>query len=279
MRAMRWGDNDRYWGPFTYAVDPKYSRYGISLKSDSDVREDRPARASLRVSFGKRTLITVLPPIVRPWKRKVYPNWDAATVERLGRNWYWDAHPREFGFSCSDGFLSVRYGRSTMDSSTDQHWGYFLPWRQWRHVRHSLYDLQGHHNWTEQQRPNLSNWEEWRAAKDACPSATFEFLDFDGEKLSAETRIEEREWRFGTGWWKWLSLFRKPKVSRDLDIQFSGETGNRKGSWKGGTVGHSIGMLPGELHLAAFRRYCQEHDMTFVGHAEQLNTIERPEGS
>ena len=27
---------------------------------------------------------------------------------------------------------------------------------------------------------------------------------------------------------------------------------------KGGTVGHSIDMLPGELHEAAFRRYCEK---------------------
>lgn len=36
--------------------------------------------------------------------------------------------------------------------------------------------------------------------------------------------------------------------------------GPEKGSWKGGTIGHSIEMLPDELHEAAFRRYCdQDH--------------------
>lgn len=265
MRAMRWGDNDRYWGPFTYAVDPKYPHYAIILKSDSEVREGRAGRASLRLSFGKRTLICMLPPIIRPWKRKVYPSWDAGTVARLGRDWYWDAAARAYGFYYSDGFLNVSLGRQTMDSSTEQRWGCFLPWTQWRHVRHSLYDLAGQHFWTEKDRRDNDHWyEEWRAAKDACPSVTFVFRDFDGEQLRAETRIEEREWRFGTGWWKWLSLFRKSKISRDLDIQFSGETGRRKGSWKGGTVGHSIEMLPGELHQSAFERYCRQHDMTFV---------------
>ena len=37
-----------------------------------------------------------------------------------------------------------------------------------------------------------------------------------------------------------------------------GETGREKGSWKGGTIGTSIEMLPGELHESAFRRYCDE---------------------
>ena len=105
----------------------------------------------------------------------------------------------------------------------------------------------------------------------------FAFKDFDGEELTARTTIEEREWRFGVGWFAWLSLFRKPKISRYLEIAFSGETGKRKGSWKGGTTGHSIEMLPGELHESAFRRYCTEHDMTFV--AAVNRDAQREEGT
>ncbi len=63
---------------------------------------------------------------------------------------------------------------------------------------------------------------------------------------------------FGTGWFKWLSWFRAPKIRRSLAIEFSGETGPEKGSWKGGTVGTGIDMRPGELHESAFRRYCGE---------------------
>jgi hypothetical protein len=54
-------------------------------------------------------------------------------------------------------------------------------------------------------------------------------------------------------------------VRRSLDLQFSAEVGKRKGSWKGGTIGHSIDMMPGELHEAAFRRYCAQQGLTFVG--------------
>ena len=43
------------------------------------------------------------------------------------------------------------------------------------------------------------------------------------------------------------------------------ETGSKKGSWKGGTIGHGIDMLPGELHEGAFRRYCLAHKMKFIG--------------
>lgn len=270
----RWGDNDRYFGPFTYAKDDSYRRWEIIFESGDD---EYPG-CQLRMAGFSRTLIIALPPIIRPWRRKVKagPAWDAATVARLGRDWYYDTHPRAFGLSLTnsgrigtrDGydFLLVKFGAQTHDSLTERSKGYFLPWKSWRHVRHSLYDLSGklHAHMPEHQRM-MDTWEERRAIEANCPSVTFAFADFDDERLTAETRIEEREWRLGTGWFKWLSLFRHPHISRCLDIKFSGETGERKGSWKGGTIGHSIEILPGELHEAAFRRYCSAHEMTFIG--------------
>jgi hypothetical protein len=106
-------------------------------------------------------------------------------------------------------------------------------------------------------------WEEKRKIEESCPSITFQFSDFDGEKITARTHIEEYQWLFGAGWFKWLAWFRKPKICRYLEIEFANETGRRKGSWKGGTLGHAIEMAPNELHEAAFRRYCAEHEMTF----------------
>lgn len=279
--ALRWSDHDRCFGPFTWSYGDTYRHCAVVLRSRGEEGGDG-GRCSLRFSLGKATLIIALPGIVQPQRVKRYPNWDAAKIERLGRDWYWDVTPRQYGFSLNEGgFLSVYYGRETHDSRTEQRRGYFLPWTQWRHVRHSLYDLGGAHFWTEPKGAitklgDHSAWEAYRAAQDACPKAVFAFKDHDGEQLTATTRIEEREWHFGTGWFKWLSWFRRPKISRTLDIEFSGETGRAKGSWKGGTTGTGIDMLPGELHEAAFRRYCeQEHRskhgpyrVTFIGAVE-----------
>lgn len=271
LKALRWGDSDRYFGPFTWAYSKEYPHWAVVLRSRGDDDEES-GQCSLRISTRWATLIIALPQIIRPWRQKVYPpSWDEATVKRLGRNWYWDIDPRQYGFTLSDGHLSVYYGRTggaCMDSRIQQQWGCFLPWTQWRHVRHTLYGLQGEHwatrwEWIEalyQKRPDIDRWKLWRQREESCPAAQFRFKDFDDQELIATTRIEEREWRFGTGWFKWLSWFRRPKIHRSLDITFSGETGPEKGSWKGGTIGTSIEMLPGELHEAAFRRYCdQEH--------------------
>lgn len=259
MRAVRWGDHDRYLGPFTYARDRRYKTIGLVLSSAGD--EDRSAM--LRLSLASHTFIAAIPSIIKPWRRWVDTSkYDWSSGPGSG---YWDVHRREFGFSYSEGFLQVFLGPQTHDSGTTKSWCKFLPWTQWRHVRRSLYDLDGKHVWTEPEGLGYVGgaWEARKAAEAACPTRTFAFSDIDGEQLTVRTRIEEREWRFGTGWFKWLSLFRKPRITRSLDLAFSGETGKRKGSWKGGTIGHSITMLPGELHEAAFRRYCTQNGMTY----------------
>lgn len=267
FRRPRWGDNDRNFGPFTYARDTGYRHCAVVLSSGCD---EYPG-CQLRVSGFGHTLILALPAILRPYRERVCAkSWDAKTVERLGRDWYWSIDERKIGFTYSAGHLSFQLGRSTMDSSTDRSWGLFLPWTQWRHVRHSFYGLNGEHVATlpdtgKSYRGDLGRFARERAIADATPTVSFEFDDFDGERIIAKTKIEEREWRFGTGYFKWLSWFRKPKISRDLDIVFSAETGSRKGSWKGGTIGHSIEMLPGELHASAFKRYCAENKMVFIG--------------
>lgn len=270
MRRVRWSDNDRYLGPFIWSIS-SYKPWAIILKSRGD-DDCESGICSLRISLRSLTLIIALPNIIKPYEEKVYPGWDVETIKRLGRDWYLRIDPCEYGFSYIDGHLSIYYGRTSNDSATEQRWGCFLPWTQWRHVRHSFYGFKGEYLYDIPQWPSSrlgdKEWHErhdaQRALENTAPTRIFAFKDFDGEELIVNTKIEEREWRFGTGYFKWLSVFRRPKISRSLDLSFSNETGRRKGSWKGGTIGHSIEMQPGELHEAAFKRYCLEHEMTFV---------------
>lgn len=217
---------------------------------------------------GRYTSIR-LPAIIKPHGRKVVPDWDAATVARLGRDWYMDWTERCYGVRLFEGHFNVMYGLASDDSRTEQRWSCFLPWTQWRFVRHSLYDLAG--NW-------LCDMPQFRrggdrlsyhwlndALKAAQPLAHFAFRDYDGEEIKVRLRVEEREWRFGEKWFRWLSLFRKPQIRRSVDLWFSSEVGKRKGSWKGGTLGHAVEMTPGESIEAAFRRYCGKQGLTFIG--------------
>lgn len=270
MRAIRWGDNDRYFGPFTWSVSNSYKRIAISLHSGGH-GDDCDGPPSLRISIWKWTLIMVLPFMIPPQRRWVPVSNNEFTVAG-----YYDIQPREYGFSYSDGFLLVHYGINPCDSSRDQTWSRHLPWTQWRHVRISFYGRQGELIGTilDKDHPRGSvlgsdKYDLQRQIEERTPKVIFTFRDFDGEALMATTYIEEREWWFGTGWFKWLAWLRAPRIRRYLEIRFSGETGRRKGSWKGGTIGHSIDMPAGweDTHLTAFIRYCREHDMEWTGWA------------
>lgn len=267
---IRWAGRDRgdrYFGPFTFTPAERYKTISVMLGSGDG--DDYPG-CRLRVSLYWFTLHTVLPPIIKPWRV-----WHEITTEptrsqmiEAGRKpGYWKTYAREYGFSAAEGAIHWHYGPQTNDSETDKSKCWFYPWREHRCVRHSLYDTEGRH---------FADLPEWgvrlgghgytvrNAIEEVCPVAQFVFDDFDGERITATCRIEEREWRRGKGIWRLLYLGRN-KVSRTFDVRFSSEVGPRKGSWKGGTVGHSGDIAPGETLEAAFRRYCEREKLTFVG--------------
>jgi len=270
IRAIRWSDNDRYWGPFTYARE-RWTGRGLTIELDSGDDDYYPG-CRIRLGLAGHTLIVATPPIIkthRQWHEITSEPTRSKLIAEGRRPGYWESYRRCYGFSFFEGGVHIHFGAQTHDSTTDKTKVYFLPWRSHRLVRHSLYDLAGN---LFAHLPQKLNYREWphrwnveRAITDACPTASFDFDDFDGERITATTKIEEREWALGEGRFKWLSWFRKNRVSRSLDIAFSAETGRSKGSWKGGTIGHSIEMLPGELHGDAFRRYCPQNNMTFIG--------------
>jgi hypothetical protein len=213
---------------------------------------------TLNISFLKWNMYWKLPAIIKPDLLKI-----------RGQYNYDELIDRRYGFYLFENHFNVMFGRGDANFHRDIHgdeqrWSCFLPWAEWRHVRHSLYGLDGEHLFSQFDKDKIPNRHDaFRDEEAKTPKRVFKFLDYDGEEIEATTHIEEREWHRGEKWFKWLSLFFKPLVRRSLNIQFNKETGRRKGSWKGGTVGHGIDMEPGELHDAAFRRYCQSHNMTF----------------
>lgn len=257
-------DNDHVWGPFLYARS-KHSG-GFALVADSG-NEDYPG-ATLRLQISKNTFMLALPQwLCRPHRTKVHTDWDAETVQRLGRNWYWRIINRQYGVSVREGHLVLKFGRQADDSSIDQYWSCFLPWTQWRFIEHRYYAADGTllRTFPGSRRKGAVSWDEEYAWKKTIPTVDFEFSDFDGERITAKTYIEERVWRFGEGWFRWMGLFRKTKVRRSLDLAFSSEVGRRKGSWKGGTIGHSCDIAVGETPETAFHRYCEKQGLTFIG--------------
>lgn len=260
---MRLTDDDRNFGPLTIGRT-SWRPWRLVLSSGGD-DDGFPYCHLVGYAFGWVFLLR-LPQLVQPLRVKVQAGWDEATVARMGRDWYYNVYPREYGFSLNEGHLSLYYGVQNETGMRNdvprKYWGWFVPWTQWRFIRTSYFTPDLSHfatEWEHERRGRLRA-EKYTDPGEACPTESFDFLDYDGEPRVAVTRIEEREWRFGTGYFKWLSLFRRPKIRRSLDLRFDKEIGREKGSWKGGTVGHSIEMEHGDLPSSAFRRYCgMEH--------------------
>lgn len=265
---------DKGWGPFTYNSASRYKRIELCLYSPGD--ESETGKAGLRLTVGRRTLILALPRAFCPPHREWVPLEKYPVGEKIvtmgGCLGYW---PRQFGFTLTEAgdqggydFLIVHYGQQTHSSNDTKSWSWFLPWKQWRMVRHTFYGLNPEMVAYEAPCPgprwDTLAYEMDRVAQQCVPTRIFAFLDYDGEHLYATTKIEEREWRKGEGWWRWVGRFADPMVCRSLDIRFSGETGGRKGSWKGGTIGTGIELLPGEHHVGGFMRYCEVNGMRFL---------------
>ena len=226
FNCARWGNNDCYFGPFTFATDNRYKPFAIELSSSNDEDES----CNLRISGFGYTLISVLPPIIKPWR-----NWINTSKYKWSDNLaggFWDIHRKTYGLTIDDGYVHLHYGPQTGDSATEKSKCWRIPWMHWRHVRTSLYDTTGSHFWTEplMVKGQKWDWELMQMKRETCPSVEFAFTDYDGERITAIIRIVEREWLFGIGYFKWLSFFSKPRISRSLNIDFSKETGKKKGS-------------------------------------------------
>lgn len=162
----RMTENDKTWGPFTWGPWHKT----ISMMWSSGGGEEEDPRNRLRIcAFGWAVRIW-LPRILRPWKEKhVATGWTAADIARMGRDWYYNIWPREYGVALSDmgngyDFLQVHFGAQTHDSRTTMDWCKHLPWMQWDCVRHSMYCPDGSHYFTEPRDKNgRGNWDEWYA--------------------------------------------------------------------------------------------------------------------
>lgn len=231
----RMTDNDKHFGPFT--IGPWSKTIGLYAEG-GDPTEDEGPRGIIRlIAFGWAIQMNI-------------------PIKWIGR---------QYGFTLSDmsegcgyNFFQLFYGRNTMDGSKDQSWSKHLPWKEWDHVRHSLYRPDGT---LFLHRADDMEFTKYLRKKDECPKTHFGFEDYDEELIVATCTIEEREWHRGVGWFKWLRFFYSPKVVRSLDIKFSQEMGPDKGSWKGGTLGHGINMYADETPEQAFMRYCRkEHN-------------------
>ena len=250
----RWSDNQLQWWRFIFAHDGTFKHFAIELSSRCSDRENYHCR--FRITIWRWTLIVLLPDIIKPERRLILPK------DMKYKEYYLEIE-REYGFSLSGNYLQILYGRQTDDSSDEHRKGIFLPFADWRFHSLSYFTDEGKRFVTLTGREENNHYTEMAQI---VPKVTFRLLDFDYESIICTTFITMYTHKFGTGWFKWLSLFVPDRHRKGLDLRFDKEIGRRKGSYKGGTLAHGIDMIDkNELHESAMKRYCIENEMTFLG--------------
>lgn len=254
----------------------KGTKIKLVISSPSENQENASIDLALFGYFMSISLPAwVLPPL-KKWQDLERYEW--AKPGKDGRKGYFKTIQREFGFYLFENHFNIMYGAQTDSSNTEKRWSCFLPWSEWRFSCYQMWDAEGgRYKWNHNEyflikkvdrsaalEMSRMAFEMRREVMRSMPKTYFAFKDYDGEEIQACVFIEERKWLKGEKLFSWLSFFYPAKVIKSLNISFSKGVGPKKGSWKGGTLGHGIELLPDEDLTGAFLRYAKEHGFTEV---------------
>lgn len=257
-------DNAKKWWFIEYG---KTTHCPISIEYSSGDCEDGAAvnNELIWYMFGYIFRIT-FPVFLKHHAVKVYAKtWSKETIERLGRDWYWNYSTMRYGFSISDGYLHVHYGPDTGDSLTEKSKCWSFPWHEQRIVKEEIILENGDVFWSYEGNDDYSKWgDNYHNATRNCPKHKVTLKDFDDTEVTAELYRNISVYKRGTGKFKWLSWFTKPTTHDTISFEFDKETGTRKGSWKGGLIATSTKFLPGDTFHTAFKRWCDKNNMTII---------------
>lgn len=244
-------DNDKHFWIFTYAR-AGWNRTSVVLDSGGGENDEGAARNSVVIYMFGWIVRFYIPAVIKPYREFV----DTSKYSWSTNGGYWQTHSKEYGFSLSEGgFFQIYLGAQTHDSSTTKSWCKHLPWTQWRHIRNTVYDKNMNIVFEEKNGKRNKALDKYEIVH-AMDKAKFQIKDFDGEIINAEVHVEQRQWKFGEGWFKWLSFFRKDVLRTNIEINLDKEMGPEKGSWKGGTIGLGFDMNTDESIRSAFIRWC-----------------------
>jgi hypothetical protein len=150
-------------------------------------------------------------------------------------------------YSTFDGALWLRWGRRYRIVT--------MPWRDRVHIAHDVMRADG--SWV----PYVGIWENDKTPDGRhTETRPYRYLLRSGEvqQCLATIHVERREWRLR--WLRWTRI--GADVHHYIDVAFSDEVGERSGSWKGGTVGCSYDLKPGETPVECLRRMESERRFT-----------------
>lgn len=159
---------------------------------------------------------------------------------------------RSYGFGFDVDHVFFKWHHRWFSSSSDEDAGYLkiinYPWN-YAYCKTEYVDKQG--NWL----PAL--WSDQPGIRLEKFPYTYTLKSGEVQKRTATVSTIRQTWRrkfFGLGKYN----LTPKKVCVSIDVQFDKEVGEQTGSWKGGTVGCSYKMLPGETTEQTLRRMERE---------------------
>ena len=170
----------------------------------------------------------------------------------------WDMWENAIGFYFSDDALVLEWpwgGRHKQGRRLFLHYPWFLDFQQrWEVVEDGRME---NGNWKR----DAWNWVLVPRCIGHGMIATKHVYDFEytlksGEvqKRKATVYVDRMEWR--RRWMPWTSLFNL--IKDNINISFDGEVGEQTGSWKGGVMGCSYELLPGEAPKDCLARMAKD---------------------
>lgn len=263
IRLGRLGDNDKRYGPLTVSrknksdrKDSFFSYFYLETVTSEDLIYTEPLKDqfcnTLTFHFSPIGSIRLRLPfnILKPRFNKVgVKSWSKETIERLGRDWYYDVQETRTGFNFSGhGFQFNLPKRKTVVKD----W----PWTIDHKATTYYHSDTGEIHVTDKK---------YCVSSDVTHS-NYLIRDSDGTVLVVSCCLVNRSYYRTKGILKWLRPFLPLKYFWSTEFQFSEETGAGKHSWKGGTVGSGINTTPDEPMVESLYRYCSGHGMVILGH-------------
>ena len=125
----RFTTNDKRWGPFVWGRVPNEA-FSLAIHfntGENDEDQGYYRQNYLWLEFMNWLVIWYTPTWFKPYRIKVTPNWDPATVKTIGRSFYYDHYNRCYGFGLHGGFLELFYGRAQIKNLKAQRRSTWLP--------------------------------------------------------------------------------------------------------------------------------------------------------
>lgn len=177
---------------------------------------------------------------------------------RLGFLQRWHREPEDmmekWGFSFFEDSIHLNWGRRTKIVHLPWEWqvqrqSYLLADQTWAHERRGEYGKfkSGHERYEHFRKIREQSWR---------VTLPYTYTLRSGEIQHRQATISVREWDVRRKWTRWTRF--GARITRDIDVSFSDEVGERTGSWKGGTIGCSYAINPGETPEQSLRRMERE---------------------